>query len=61
SFDYLFLHVHMVAPIYTNRKTTKLGSCIELLESFKSTDIVLGSTEPINSTASHIPTLKEVK
>ncbi len=46
SFDYLFLHVHIVAPIYTNGKTIMLGSYIELLESFKSTDIVLGSIEP---------------
>ncbi len=51
----------MVTPIYTNRKTIKLGSCIELLESFKSTDIVLGSTEPVNYRGSYTTVPREIR
>jgi hypothetical protein len=50
----------MVAPIYTNRKTTKLGSCIGLLESIQGTDIVLGSTEPANYRGSYTTASKEI-
>ena len=42
-----------------NFKAEKLYS--ELVESSKRTDIVLGSTEPVNSTASYVPTLKVVE
>ena len=51
----------MVAPIYTNRKTIKLGSCIGLLESIQGADIVLGSTKPVNYRGSYTTVPREIR